>query len=96
MAVLFIPAMGTDLGHENHPIALAAERRAQAFLADALVVFPGIVEEIDSGVDRHTDDPIHFILAVGRPQVVSADAKDRGLDDRAAQGTAWQRGGWRR
>ena len=53
---LFIAAMRADLGHQKHFVAFAGQRLAHPFLAAMVVVFPGVVEEVDAGVDGFVDD----------------------------------------
>ena len=48
---VFVAAVGADFGHEEGLVAFAFQGDAEFFFADAVVVFPGVVEEVDAGVD---------------------------------------------
>ena len=48
---IFAAAVRADLGHQDGAVALALQRLAQPLLALAVVVIPGVVEEVDAGVD---------------------------------------------
>src|SRR5207248_1547089 len=46
-----------DLGHHKGAVAISfAQRLAQAFLARAFVIVPGVIHEGDAVVDRGADD----------------------------------------
>ncbi len=69
---------GVDLGHEEGLVAVAvAEGHAHALFADAVVVVPGVVEEVDAGVEGGADD----LDADGLGDVVLADVGAADADD---------------
>ena len=51
IATSLLAAVGADLGHHESAVALALQRVAEPLFAHAVVIFPGVVEEIDAGVD---------------------------------------------
>ena len=59
---IFAAAVGADFSHDESPIAFAAQGGAQAFFAEAVVIIPGVVEEIDAGVERAGDEFVRFLL----------------------------------
>jgi hypothetical protein len=77
--------VGADLGHDDHLIALAFERLADADLAVAVVIFPGVVEKIHAGIDGERNDLIHFLLVFGAAQVEAAQTHRRDLNPGLAQ-----------
>jgi hypothetical protein len=52
---LFAAAVRADLGHQQDLVATSFEGPAQPFLAAAVVVFPGVVEEAHACVDGLVD-----------------------------------------
>ena len=44
----FVAAVSADLGHQYYIAALAGEGFAQSFLAEAVVILPSVVEEVDA------------------------------------------------
>src|SRR5579884_4089175 len=70
----FIPAVGAHFGHEHHVVALALERVSDPFFALAVVIFPGVVEEVDAGIERAIDDLFRRVLVFGGSDVIAAEA----------------------
>src|SRR5580704_9204862 len=82
---VLVAPMRTDLGHHDSAVPLALERATQPFLAQALMIFPGIVEEVHAGIQCLIYNLCSFSLTVRRPQVVSADSQCRNLQTGAPQ-----------
>lgn len=80
------PAVGADLGHEHGLVAPAFQRGAEARLAFAVVIFPGVVEEIDAGLEGLMDD-LFRDFRVGRgAEMKSAQAESGDLQAGFAEG----------
>ena len=75
----FIAAVGAELGHQDDFVAAAHERFAHALFAEALMVFPGVVEEVDAAIDGFVDDARAGGVVFGGADVIAADADDGGL-----------------
>ena len=71
-----VAAVRAHLGHEEDPVAPAFESLAHPVFTLAVVVFPGIIEEIHARVDRLVDDGDGFLQGRGTAQAVAADADD--------------------
>src|SRR5579863_4642679 len=71
--------MCADLGHENHFFSAAAERFAHPLFALAVVILPGVIEEIDAVIERVSYDLIGFILGLCGAQVKASQADDRDI-----------------
>src|ERR1700748_3275790 len=78
--------MGTDLGHDNSPVALPLEGDAQAFLASPTVVFPCVVEEVDAVVESLRDHVVDLRLPGNRAQVIAPDTQDRNIQSGLTHG----------
>ena len=66
-------------------ITLALQRIAKADFALAIVIFPGVVEKIDAGVDCLADNLVRFLIRVGGPEVKAANAQCRNLQTGLAE-----------
>jgi hypothetical protein len=69
-------AVGAEFSHQKCLVALSFQRVAQPLLAATIVIFPGIVEEIDAGIDGSVDNSSGFILRVGGTEMKAADSDD--------------------
>ena len=75
-----------DLGHQEGLLAVAVlEGLAHPLLALAVVVIPGVVEEIEAAVERRADD-LKALLLGDPPDVSAADADEGDLLPRAPEG----------
>ena len=72
---ILVAPMRTDLRHHDSAVPLALECATQPFLAQALMIFPGIVEEVHAGIQGLIDNLGGFSVAVRRAQVVSANSQ---------------------
>ena len=68
--------MGADLGHQEDLVAPPLERLAHPVLALAIVVLPGVVEEVHAGVDGFMHDGDGFLQGRGIAQAVAAHANN--------------------
>ncbi len=82
-----VAAVGANLGHQHDAVALTLERGAEPLFAGAIVIIPGIVEEVNAGIQGTIDDSFGLALVFRRPEMVSADSDDGNLHARAAQGS---------
>ena len=73
---LLVAAVGADLGHQEDLVAPTLEGLAHPLLALAVVVLPGVVEEVDAGIDRLVDDGDGFLEGRGVAQAVAAQPDD--------------------
>src|SRR5438309_1093895 len=88
------PILPIQCSASPHPIPSRHTYPAQPLLAGALVILPGIVEEIDSGIDRHIDHLARLVLIAGRPEVKPAYAYGGNLQAGTPQRLFWNfRGG---
>ncbi len=71
---VLIAPMRADLGHQDHLVAFPLERVAEPHFTFAVVIIPGVVEEVDSGIDRFGNDAVGDVIAFRAAQMVSADA----------------------
>src|ERR1700676_611839 len=71
---ILVASMRTDLRHHDGAVPPALECATQPLLAQALMIFPGIVEEVHAGIQRLIYDLGGFSLAVHRAQVISANS----------------------
>src|ERR1700691_1928012 len=60
---ILVTPMRTDLRHNDGAVPLALERATQPLLAQALMIFPGIVEEVDAGIQSLIDNLGGFSIA---------------------------------
>ena len=52
-----LPGSSIDLGHHKRPLAVAVTQRlANAFFTRAIVVVPGVVEEVNAAIEGGTND----------------------------------------
>jgi hypothetical protein len=78
---------GAHLGHQEDLVPVPAlERVPHARLAQAVVVLPGVVEEVDPLVDGAPHDPLGFLARGGDADVVAAEPEDRDLGAGLAEG----------
>ena len=52
MATSLVAAMRAHLGHHERAIAFTFQRDPQPLFALAVVIIPGVIEEIDSSIQR--------------------------------------------
>jgi len=64
--------MGADLRHNQDLIALALQRFSEAFFAQAVVIFPGVVEEINAMMDRLGHDFIGRLVGLGGAEMITS------------------------
>ena len=76
-AHLLVAAVGADLGHQEDLVAPPLESLAHPLLALAVVVLPGVVEEVHAGVDGLVNDGDGFLEGGSVAQAVAAHADDR-------------------
>ena len=76
-ADLLVAAVRADLGHQEDLVAPALEGLAHPLFALAVVVLPGVVEEVDAGIDRLVNDGDGFLEGRGIAQAVAAQPDDR-------------------
>ena len=74
-----ISAVRADLRHQKDAIAAADESAPHPLFGTAIVVFPGVVEEVDAGVDRFVRDALRLFVGRRRRQRIAAHADDRHL-----------------
>ena len=67
--------MGADLRHQECLIAFALQRNAEHSFTLAVVIVPCVIEEIDPGIHRLSDDLIGLVLILGRAEVVTAHSE---------------------
>src|ERR1700729_1279542 len=84
---MLIAAVGAHLGHQDHPVALALQRLAEPLLALPVVIIPSVVEEVDTGVDGFVYNPLRLVEVLRRPEVITANPENGGLQSRASPGT---------
>src|SRR5262245_30216371 len=68
--------MRADLGHQEDAIASIRDRPPHSPLAFAVVVFPGVVEEVDAGVQRLVNDSDRGRGRSGLAEVIAAESHD--------------------
>jgi hypothetical protein len=76
-----------DLRHQEHTIAPVRDRFAHDALGLAVMIFPCVVHERDTGVDRCMRDANGFALGARLGKVVSAQSKRGYKDSRRAERT---------
>src|SRR6202020_2014985 len=82
---ILIAPMRTHLRHHHRAVPLALECATQPFLAQALMIFPGVIEEVDAGIQRLIDNLRRLRIAVRGAQVVSATSQRRNFQTSASQ-----------
>jgi hypothetical protein len=70
-------AVRAQLRHEEHLVAPSRQRLPHDFLAAAVVIFPRVVHEGDSAVDRGMHDPDRLLLALDFAEVIPSQAERR-------------------
>jgi hypothetical protein len=88
-----VPSMGTDLGHEEDILAMSPQALSQPVLGLAPVVFPAVVEEGDSVIDRLMHDVDRGLFISGRAQRMAPQAQGRYLHIRLAESAKRDGGG---
>ena len=83
---VLLPAVRAHLGHHDRLVALSFERCAHPFLAHALVILPGVIEEVDAVVHGLGNHVVDDLLTRSCSQVVSTHPQDRDLEPGAAHG----------
>jgi hypothetical protein len=73
-------AVRADLRHQEHLVALAAQRPAEPVLGAAVPVLPAVVEERDAGVDGLVDGPDGLLHGLVVAEVVAAHPQRRHFD----------------
>src|ERR1700680_2497664 len=71
--------------HQDSAVPLALKSTTHPFLAQAVMIFPRIVEEVHAGIQGLIDNLGGFSVAVRRAEVVSANSQCRNLKTGAAQ-----------
>src|ERR1700749_3521726 len=77
---LSAPPMSANLCHQEHLVAASApERPSQDGLGFAVIIFPGVVEEINAGICRLVDQSDRLVQSRNIAEVMSADTDRRDL-----------------
>src|ERR1700721_2843803 len=63
---ILVASMRTHLGHHDGAVPLALERATQPFLAQTLMIFPRVVEEVHAGIQSFIDNLGGLSVAVCR------------------------------
>jgi hypothetical protein len=74
-----VAAVGADLRHEHRFVSSSAESVTKPFFTLAVVILPGIIEEIDAGVEGLLHDAGGFLQILGRCEMEATDPKDGDL-----------------
>ena len=73
---LGVASVRADLGHQEHRVPAILDRASHSPLALAVVILPGVVEEVDAGVDRFVNDPNRLGDGPGFAEVIAAESED--------------------
>lgn len=71
--------MRADLRHHDGLFSPTFQRRTDKFLAETLVIFPRVVEEVDSMVECFGDHVVDIFLNANGAQMISTHSQDRHL-----------------
>src|ERR1700683_3098487 len=79
--------VAVDFGHQEGLVAITIEQRfAHAYFTLAIIVVPAVIEEINSAIERGTDDTNAFLLGRLPAHMPTTEADARNLLAGAAQG----------
>ena len=81
----FLAPVSANLGHHERLLTFPFKRFSQPFFTQAIVVFPGIVKESHSVIQRLGHDFIGSLIGFGRAEMVSAQSHSRDLNTSASQ-----------
>jgi hypothetical protein len=76
--------MGANLGHQDRLVAPTLQCVPQTRLTFALMILPGVIEKIHTGIEGSGHNFGRFLLVFGRPQVVAPHPQRRDGDARLA------------
>jgi hypothetical protein len=82
---LFVTPVGTHFGHQEDFVAAALQGAAHPVFAPMIVVFPGIVAEVDPGIHGFVDDGDGFFQRTRRAEIEAAEADNTHIDARFAE-----------
>src|SRR5438034_9595078 len=74
-----VASVRADLGHQEDRVPAIGDGTAHSPLALALVILLGVVEKVDSGVERFMNDSYRLDDRLRLAEVVAAEADDRHL-----------------
>src|SRR5262245_1212090 len=84
-----VPTVRAGLRHQEHTLSAVRDGPAHPAFAFAVVVLPGVVEEVHAGVDRRVDDADCLLDGFDQAQVIAAQTDDRDEIVVAAKSAAW-------
>ena len=65
-----------DLRHQENRFTTIFDRATHPLFAFAVVIFPGVVQEVDTRIDRGVNNPHRFGHRIGFAKMISAEADD--------------------
>jgi hypothetical protein len=77
--------VSADFCHDECLIALAAQGLAQALFAEAVVIFPGVVEKPHAMVESFGDNFHRGLIGFGGAEMIAAESHGGDLNAGAAQ-----------
>src|SRR6266446_2496865 len=78
--------MGTSLGHQKYFVSIALEGRSHPDFTLTAVVFPAVIKEVDTSIDRSVNNIEGGFLVCGLAQMVATEAERRDLHPSLSEG----------